>query len=484
VNKFLAHTRSIFDTKASLFLPVLLLIYLCSHLPYMQVPASGNHVWRQCNTLAVARNYYEEDMRILYPRVDKRYNKSGITGPQFTAYDWTLAAIYKVFGFSETAHRWLSLFIMMAAIWAMYLLAFQYSGNRMISGVAASFLAFVPELYYHSINAVPDILSLAAMLWAWFLGRKWVQTGNNWACIASAILFALAGMVKMQFLVAGIAVGVEFLSARKFGLKRMFQVTVLILIAVIPTIWWYSYAANLVKIYGLHEFVHAMRHARNMLEFFTILGQTLFLDLPETLVGYGFLVFFVFGIWISKKYCMQFPGLLAYAIGCALFYFLVQYQFIHHGYYAIIFFPIFALTVGVGFYKISQTRYALLLAFIWIAPFWAWMRMHQNWEIQHSRYPAAFVRQSFRDSASKLSDSATRWVVGPDETGCVYFYFLHAKGYPWDTPNIATDALAKYHEQGAGGFITNDTVSLHKAAGNLKLVKVGEVDGFIWYRIP
>ena len=54
------------------FILVLILMQILSHFTYLKLPAVGNHVWRQCNTLAVARNYYQEDMNILYPRIDKR----------------------------------------------------------------------------------------------------------------------------------------------------------------------------------------------------------------------------------------------------------------------------------------------------------------------------------------------------------------------------------------------------------------------------
>ena len=101
---------------------VLMLIQVFAHVAYLKLPAVGNHVWRQCNTLAVARNYYQEDMNILYPRIDKRYHTNGITGPQFTSYDYTLALVYKAFGFSQNAHRYLSLIIGIFAIWGMFFL--------------------------------------------------------------------------------------------------------------------------------------------------------------------------------------------------------------------------------------------------------------------------------------------------------------------------------------------------------------------------
>ncbi|MBL7922863.1 MAG: hypothetical protein JNL88_01560, partial [Bacteroidia bacterium] len=55
------------------------------HAPFLHLPPCSIHVWRQCNTLAVARNFYEEDPNILRPRVDRRGESTGVTGMQFPA---------------------------------------------------------------------------------------------------------------------------------------------------------------------------------------------------------------------------------------------------------------------------------------------------------------------------------------------------------------------------------------------------------------
>ena len=51
---------------------VLLLGHTLLHVKYIDLPPVGFHQWRQTQTLSVARNYYEEGMNILQPRVDNR----------------------------------------------------------------------------------------------------------------------------------------------------------------------------------------------------------------------------------------------------------------------------------------------------------------------------------------------------------------------------------------------------------------------------
>ena len=59
----------------------------------------------------MARNYSEEGMNILEPKIDRRNYTDGITGSHFPLYEWCVAALSKVFGFSDTLPRILNLLI-------------------------------------------------------------------------------------------------------------------------------------------------------------------------------------------------------------------------------------------------------------------------------------------------------------------------------------------------------------------------------------
>ncbi|MFN6091426.1 MAG: hypothetical protein ACK44N_03320, partial [Bacteroidota bacterium] len=55
-----------------------------------------------------------------------------------------------------------------------------------------------------------------------------------------------------------------------------------------------------------------------------------------------------------------------------------------------------------------------------------------------------------------------RVVTGPDESGCIYFYFLHKKGFGYERPNQLTELkdgkllLENYIDRGAEYLITSD----------------------------
>ena len=90
-----------FSIPTKYFLLLGIGLYLILHLPFVNLPPTGNHVWRQSNSLAIAKNYYEDGLNIIEPKIDKRYDGSGVTGTNFPLYEWVLAVNYKIWGFSH-----------------------------------------------------------------------------------------------------------------------------------------------------------------------------------------------------------------------------------------------------------------------------------------------------------------------------------------------------------------------------------------------
>lgn len=412
----------------------MLTVHFLMHWQAFNLPAVGNHVWRQVNTLAVARNYFEEDPNILLPRVDKREDTPGITGPSFPAYEWMLSLGYHAFGYSETLHRFWSWLIFAIGIWGFkrLLQSFELHDTGVMVGTLA--FAFSPELFYHSVNAVPDVLALTAMVWGWLGLRKWILSPKQpFVLWASTLALALAGMVKMQFLVVAFPVAALFFRNgwKPIPLKVWLQMTAAALAILLPTLWWYGYARELTARYGLHEFVHAMRHAQSIAQALGILAQTFWSTLPETWAGYGSLLWLV----LSWKYPKN-RGLKnewgAYALGCLLFYFAVQYQFIHHGYYGFIFIPALAIFAGFGAMYLQQLTWGpkanLLLVFA--VPILAYIRVvPANWSERNYRIPQEFISAENRDSFKQWAPPNGTAIVGPDQTGCVFLYYLRIKGF-------------------------------------------------------
>ena len=180
--------------------------------------------------------------------------------------------------------------------------------------------------------------------------------------------------------------------------------------------------------------------------------------------------------------------LMAYGIGCLLFYFPVQYQFIHHGYYAIVFMPLLAIIVARGLGIMLQSRFTPWVLMLVFAPLWAWIRIApNNWMPGKYKVPDEFVNSTKAIELRTGNDTSERWIVGPDVSGCVYFYYTGVKGYPWDTAIDNAAMLSQYHDKGAVGFVTDQPALLIDSSFSyvpgykLKLEK--KVGNIGWYRI-
>lgn len=446
----------------------------------------GTHVWRQCNSLALARNYHEEDMRIWLPRIDKRYNFPGTTGPSFTAYEYTLAVAYKIFGFSHTLHRKWSLIISLWVIAGLFFVVRSYNANKALAFFISLSLTGIPEFYYHSINALPDILALGCMLWGWLAARNWLTKGNGVRWIWATVLLGLAGMIKLQFLIAGVILAAEVYN--KYRLKQKIQILGVVLMATVVVsmaIAWYNYARYLTFQYWLNEFVHQIRLPESITEFMKIGFKNLISDLPETWVGYGLLPGFVFGSYLILRNREWRLAVVCTISGVFVIYFLLQKQFLHHGYYSLFFTPFVAIAAGFGYYKMVQFRqYAMAVVLLLLAPLWSWARMEQNWTVKKGRVPQTLLDTKLQNAILELSDTSKRYIVGPDSTGCVYFYYLHAKGFPLYYLNEKQSEMVKWMRWGADGFITDQPAGvLARFSDSIEFKETGRVGEFIWFDV-
>jgi hypothetical protein len=467
-------------------LGIIAVLQVGSHLPYMHLPPVGHHVWRQCNTLAVARNYAEEDMRIWLPRIDKRYHFPGTTGPSFTAYEYSLALIYRTIGFSHQAHRWFSLVLSLAGLAGFYFLVLSFKPHILLAGICTALLAAIPEFYYHSINAVPDLMALGLMLWGWLFARSWIRKRTWLSFTGASIFLALAGMVKLQFLVVGVPIAVECLNAGVFqSRRRSITASGMAAFVLVAAFLWYRHANFLTFQFWLNEFVHDVRLPDSMGSFFKILGVNLFRDLPGSWAGWALLPGLGYGMvccFRQKAIRPFFIGTLAAAFMVYLF---LQTQFWHHGYYTLFVAPFIALAAGYGYLRLlGEPRKEWLPVVVLLAFGWSWIRMQGNWQTSGWRVPAELVNSRYQSKILSTTDTAMRYIVGPDQSGCVYFYYLHAKGFPWYSEADKQADMAQWVRWGADGIITDRPELLSRNySDSLSWEEVKQIGSFHWYRV-
>src|SRR5690606_17941354 len=160
------------------------------------------------HTLAVARNFATESPNIFLPRVDRRYDTEGITGTNFPLYEWGLGMIWKATGVKENIHRFYSFvwFALGVIGFSMLLVLLGFSQTTTFAGTL--FFACCPEIFYHSINALPDIAALTFSVWALYGFVKFEKEKRTRYLWLSYLCLLFAGLIKIYFLLTGVPIAI------------------------------------------------------------------------------------------------------------------------------------------------------------------------------------------------------------------------------------------------------------------------------------
>ena len=210
--------------------------------------------WRECDEAAIARNFAREGMNILYPRIDWRGDGPGYAEMEFPLFPWSIAALYKVFGFHEVLGRLLAYTLALATLAVFLALASMLLPWR---GAAAAGLFFaVSPLAIRVSNALqPESLMLLAYVTAAYAFVRWLKARDaNEPALAWYLTAACATALAVLAKATAANVGVLFLVLlwRRQG-RAMFrdpQVWAFGIIALVPAILWYHHAHHLWLLYG------------------------------------------------------------------------------------------------------------------------------------------------------------------------------------------------------------------------------------------
>lgn len=463
-------------TRAELILQLSMVVFIAIHLLFINLPPCSIHVWRQCNTLSVARNFAEEDMNILHPKVDRRFESNGITGTAFPAYEWTLALIYKILGTGYWISRLFSLTISLIGIYYCYRFISLISGNNLLGALTASAICWTPEFFYHSMNALPDILALSSAFASLYFFEKSIRVNNRFPFFLSILFLTISSLTKLQYLMIGAYYATQFFQhpfQKRESLllrQRGFVITSYI-ICIAITLSWYKYARFLIEKSNLRDYGIEIRNAESLSIGLSILKKNLMSDWPELVFGYANTLVIIIGGIIAfghrnKNYFLPFLSLLIIYFTYHLID-LRQMQ-VHH-YYMLPSYFFAAGLIALGFnYLISKKKTTLILILLVSQPLLACVRIiPARWGKEDLGIPPAFaLNESLRHLQNAIPDGA-KIIAGPDESGCIYLYFLHKKGFGFEYSgqlgeiNKDETTIQNYIRRGATYLITNDTATMN-----------------------
>lgn len=228
----------------------ILLLALLVRLYHVHFPVAGWHSWRQADTAAMARNFFENGFDFFHPQIDWGGNSSGIVESEFPAYPFLVSLFYAVFGLNDAWGRLLSVIFSLFTIYGLYLLVRKYLSNS-VALYSAFIYAIIPLNIYYSRAFMPESAMLMCSVLGIYWFSQWLDKRNVAHFILSCCTVSLAILIKIPELYLGLPL--LYLAWLKFG-KSTFKAGVLWLFAflvLLPVALWYYHAHQLFLESGL-----------------------------------------------------------------------------------------------------------------------------------------------------------------------------------------------------------------------------------------
>ncbi len=415
-------------------------VSILMHLPHMNKDLISFHVWRQTQTQTVIDNFYEEDFNILNPRINNRGNGDGIFRMEFPVMQWLVANIYRITGRSITVTRILMLitgFLSVAGIYFLLLMLFE---NEFVAATGAWAFNFSPSFYYYTINPMPDNFALAAGIWGLAMFFMWYRKKKTYMLVLSSMLIALAALAKLPFILyyAVPFSAVVYLCLRKKAKKCTALFFYSFGFALLPLAWYIS------VIPGWHGNIIVkgmLSYKDNILQLLDYYQHNLISTLPELLINYGSLVFFLAGIYYAaKNKIYRSPVFIFLASGglVLISYYLFEANAIAkvHDYYLFVFYPFLFSLVAYGIKQLTcrsrKIVAALSVFMLAILPLTCGLRMEDRWDINHPGFNKDLYL--YKTQLQNSVPDTSLVIAGPDESGYIFLYYIHKKG--WNFYNL------------------------------------------------
>ena len=217
---------------------------------YIGLPLADAHGWRQIFNADVARNFTEQSLNILYPRVNWGGAGDPVVSMEFPLLQWIAAVFFRQFGELELICRLLSIAFSLATICGLYGLANAAWGRPVARGAAFLF-AISPSAIFFGRAFISDTPMVCFSVFGVWGFAAYLLQGKRGAVVWGAAAAALACMTKLPAVVLFAPIAWLAWQTRGFGLVRDRVFLAGFATALLMTAAWYYHADVLFHRTGL-----------------------------------------------------------------------------------------------------------------------------------------------------------------------------------------------------------------------------------------
>ena len=243
----LGYTRRWMQRHVPLFL--ILLVAAGLRLQYITAPLLDAHRWRQVDTAAVARAFYEGPMNPLRPEANWG-GAHGYVESEFPLLSLVVSILYKVFGVSETWGRLVVVVFSLATVALVYVLARDLIDHP--AGLAAAFLVAVsPGAVFYGRAFMPDSLMVCFSVGAILGFHRYLTRGSRRALLAGSASLTLAVLVKLPAVIVAAPLVVMIWKKQHWTALRNRHLLAALVVPAVLSLAWYWHAYQLFRETGL-----------------------------------------------------------------------------------------------------------------------------------------------------------------------------------------------------------------------------------------
>ena len=340
-----------------------LALFFILHLTTITLPPLElASTWRQTDGLMVARNFYEVDANILYPRVDVGGDKTGIVGCEFPFLNYLIYLLSLIFGYHHWYGRLIDLTVSSIGVYFLYRLVREYIDER--TALYTGIIVLASHWFTYCRTNIPDVFSTSLCLIALYYGVRFLREGGVGRLVVYLVLGWLGCMNKVSAAAILTVMAIPFFD-HLVPIRRKVWIGITSLIILGSVYWWYFvWVPYLNDEFGFHgHFFMGLPFTEGLHQIFIELWQPSLKRFVVTPFKYSGFVLFLFGLFVMSRQRNRLKW-LAFALPFLAYVVVViksGYGFQLNPYYVIIFIPPMAFVIATGLASISRLWIVIVL---------------------------------------------------------------------------------------------------------------------------
>lgn len=352
------------------------------------------HQGAQTDRASIALNYYRVNMNFFEPRVMETGTKDGVTPCEFPIINYTVAILYKLFGFNNFWYRFTMWLLTGIGVWAVFDILRRWLG-KMVPAIVLTVIWYCGSILgFYTANFIPDTAALTFVLLAI---RQWYLTLEKPSLTLATCFFifaTFAGLIKITAFIFIIAI--VLVSALQWIRNKQGQGFVMagIFSSLFIAAWFY-YCKWLETQVGGSYFLMSMAIPASfaeLKEWFLIYYNNWFFQ-TYTLTQW----LLILGGSISLIFLRQFTEIKLFVgaslTGIVVFYLLMAGQFRYHDYYSITLLPIALFPLGAAYKAMVKIQPKMAIVIVFIIGIWGLIEAKNGVRLRFT--PGNYMYQTF-----------------------------------------------------------------------------------------